>query len=138
VNGIKSQFDDYFAHWRIKLPLEDVADRQRGEIFKAGWTIWYVFGSDERGEFLDFYASHRMSEDSHVRLYADGTSEYLPSIKGLRICADDPQEDKRLEAEYLEENKRVSELLESKGFGLSGGEPLSVAINRVLRTGESQ
>lgn len=29
-------------------------------------------GEDGRGEYLDYYAAHRMTEDAHVRLYADG------------------------------------------------------------------
>jgi len=134
MNGIELQFNDYFAHWEICLPSEDVANRRKGRIFKAGWAIWYLFGSDKRGEFLDFYASHRMTNDRHVRLYADGTSEGLPTITEFRVCSNDPEEDKRLEAEYFAENRRISELLEAKGFGLSGEEPVSVSVNRALQT----
>jgi hypothetical protein len=32
------------------------------------WAIWYLFGEDERDEHLDYYASHRMTDDQHARV----------------------------------------------------------------------
>lgn len=50
-----------------------------------------------------------------------------------RLCSQDPDEDKRLEAKYYAENQRVAKLLEEKGFGIAGDEPGGVKINRALR-----
>ncbi len=116
----------------IQLPEESVERRQRGKIVKPGWAIWYLFGSDEKGEFLDYYSSHRITGDSHVRIYADGHSESLPTIRECRLCSDDPEEDARLDAEYYAENQRVAKILNDKGFGIDGDEPGGVQINRFL------
>jgi len=136
MNEMETRFNDTFRNWGIRLPAEDAADRQRGKIVEAGWAIWYLFGSDERGEYLDYYASHRMTEDEHVRIYADGHTEYLSTIAGMRLASQDPEEDARLKAEYLAENQRTARMLEAKGFGIEGDEPGGVQINRFLHVNE--
>ena len=136
MKKIESKFRADFKYWKIRLPKEDVALRRRGTLSNSGWAIWYLFGSDERGEYLDYYASHRMADDRHVRIYADGGVQDLPSISTFRTASLDPmEEDKRLDAEYQEENARIVQLLEGKGFGITGEEPAGVLINRALRTG---
>jgi hypothetical protein len=132
LGRIKLSFAESFAMWDICLPEEDVVNRRRGKIVKAGWAIWYLFGSDEKGEYLDYYASHRMTNDRHVRIYADGQCEGLPAISEFHLVSQDPQENARLEAEYYAENRRVAAMLEAKGFGLKGDEPGGVEINRFL------
>jgi len=127
------QFSQDFSNWSIRLPQEDVAQRRRGRINAEGWAIWYLFGIDDRGEYLDYYAAHRMTDDRHVRIYSGGEREDLPTIQSFRACSDDPAEDERLDAEFTAENQRVAALLEAKGFGLAGSEPASVAINRIVR-----
>ena len=126
-------FSRDFSHWAIQLPPQDVAQRQRGRINHEGWAIWYLFGADEHGEYLDYYAAHRMTDDRHVRIYASGEREELPTIQSFRPCSDDPVEDQRLADELFVKNQRVAALLESKGFGLDGSEPASVALNRIVR-----
>jgi hypothetical protein len=132
MTNIESGFNERFAHWEIRLPPDDIERRKRGKIVKAGWAIWYLFGSDEKGEYLDYYASHRMTNDWHERIYADGRSENLPTIGDMRPCSKDPEEDAQLEAEYFAENQRVAKMLEEKGFGLAGDEPGGVQVNRYL------
>lgn len=135
MRSIEERFGRTFAHWGIALPTEDVKERRRGKIVGGGWAIWYLFGSDERGGYLDYYASHRMTDDRHVRLREDGSAEPLPTIRTFLIRSGDPEEDARLEAEYLEHNRRVGRMLREKGFGVAGDEPLSVQVNRHLRLG---
>jgi hypothetical protein len=132
MSAIETEFNKRFQHWDIQLPREDVEQRRRGYIAKAGWAIWYLFGSDERGEYLDYYSSHRLTDDTHKRIYADGTTEELPSIASFRIVSHDPVEDAKLEAEYFARNQEVARMLEEKGFGMTGDEPGGVAINRYL------
>lgn len=135
MSEIEGQFRRDFESWSIALPPEDVKERRRGKILAAGWAIWYLFGTDERGEYLDYYASHSMTEDRHVRLREDDTGEELPAVVGMRMVSRDPEEDARLEAEYFEENRRVAKMLEEKGFGVAGEEPALISVNRYLRTG---
>ncbi len=132
MSAIENEFNRRFQHWNIKLPDEAVAHRRRGYIGQAGWAIWYLFDSNDRGEYLDFYASHRMTGDEHTRIYADGTTEDLPYIGSFRLSSSDPEEDARLEAEYFARNQKIAQMLEEKGFGLTGNEPGGVLINRHL------
>ena len=115
-------FNTSFETWSIELPEEAVKKRQRGKIVKSGWSIWYLFGRDEAGDYLDYYASHRMTNDS----------KGLDSYRSMRRVSDDPEEDRRLENEFWEHNERVSRELEPKGFGLEGDEHPSTIINHAL------
>jgi len=127
-------FDGYFSHWDIHLPPSDVAARRRGKIVSGGWAIWYLFGSDKHGEYMDYYASHRMTSDCHTRVYSDGRVKSLPAISEMRLCSQDPKEDKMLEKKFQASNRRVETRLKKKGFGVSGDEPFAVRLNRVLNT----
>ena len=132
MDAAVAKFNAEFAQWRIRLPRRDVAQRRPGRILKAGWAIWYLFGADDRGEYLDYYSAHRMCGDDHTRLYADGGSEDLDVIIQFRRSSFDPVEDARLAAAYFAENQRIAAMLEAKGFGLYGDEPGGVQMNRHL------
>lgn len=54
------------------------------------------------------------------------------ALSSLRVLSKDPVEDARLRAEFYAENQDVSRLLEAKGFGLAGDEPLSIGLQRYL------
>jgi hypothetical protein len=126
-------FNETFAHLGIALPAQAAARRERGKIAERGWAIWYPFGEDEQGAYRDYYASHRMTNDPHERIRADGRLEALPTIAEMRDCSKDPVEDARLEAAFRADNREVAEMLEAKGFGIEGEEPGGVRINRALR-----
>lgn len=137
MQEIENQFNDAFSPWNIRLPPRHIEQRRRGKIIEEGWAIWYLFGSDEKGEYLDYCASHRMTSDRHVRLYANGECVALPAITEFRTVSPDPEEDARLEAEYFGNNRRVARMLGAKGFGVEGDEPGGVQINRFLHVNES-
>lgn len=115
METIAETFANRFAHWNITIPKENLENRENGFIQEAGWLIQYCFGVDN-GEYLDYYAAHRMTEDSHVRIYQDGQVEQLPALYGIRIVKKDPEEDKRLEEEYYRHNREVTRMLARKGF----------------------
>ncbi len=130
MKAIEDIFNGDFSHWDIRLPAEAIKGRYRGKIVKGGWTIWYLFGSDEKGEYLDYYAAHRMTNDRHLRIYADGSCEGLETISEFCFGSKDPEEDARLKAEYFAENQRVLKVLEEKGFGCQGDEHFSAQVQR--------
>lgn len=74
---LTAAFAKYFSHWHIVLPAQDVENRAAGVIRQAGWTIRYHFGSQDEREYVEFFASHRMTNDRLERIYEDGTSETL-------------------------------------------------------------
>jgi len=118
VEKIADAFAEYFEKWGITLPEEEIRERREGTIIQEGWTIKYLFGNDERSEYLDFYATHRMTNDRHVRIRANGVKELLPSLMEFMVYSEDASDEEiRLaEREYQEHNTRVKDLLRNKGF----------------------
>jgi hypothetical protein len=84
MSVLEERFRDHFAPWSISIPPWHVRERRRGKIIEAGWAIWYLLEKDERGEYLDYYASHRMTNDPHIRLREDGSEEHLPTVFTMR------------------------------------------------------
>jgi hypothetical protein len=80
MKSIADGFARRFAYWKITLPQADIDGKRSGHISQAGWLIQYCFGNDETGEYMDYYAAHRMTDDSHVRIYDDGKEKSLPAL----------------------------------------------------------
>jgi hypothetical protein len=116
IGTIERMFNEYFANWDIRLPKEALANRRRGKLQQRGWMIWYLFDEDEQGEYLDFYAAHRMTNDLHERIYEDGSQKLLPALPEWRRCSDDPDEDAQLEADHHAFSDQVADILKAKGF----------------------
>lgn len=118
MDNLAQIFEAYFGQWDIRLPAEAVATRQPGRLAAGGWTIHYLFGRDERGEYLDFYATHRMTNDRHVRIRASGETEMLPAIVDEIVYPPDATDEQRrqIEQEYRRHNIEVSDALRRKGF----------------------
>ena len=135
LDQIESAFNRAFDHWDICLPPEAIASRQAGRIVKSGWTVWYAFGADDGGEYLDYYASHRMTNDRHVRLHADGRVEGLEAVIDMHVVPEDPEEAAQAQADFYARNRAVRRLLDAKGFTLDGVVHPSVAINHYFLTG---
>jgi len=116
MNRIEEAFREEFANWNLEIPPELLASRTPGFIQEAGWLIQFAFGSDSRGEYLDYYDSHRMTDDSHVRLYESGRRQHLSSLASFFVTSSDPIEAKRCEAAYHRRNRRIARQLAAKGF----------------------
>ncbi|MEM2097992.1 MAG: hypothetical protein QXI70_07535 [Methanothrix sp.] len=116
MNRIGEIFAKRFEHWNLRIPEEDLAERRSGFIQDKGWLIQYCFGDDEAGEYMDYYAAHRMTDDEHIRIRADGSVESLPALSSMRLRSEDPEEDRRLEEEYYRYNREVARMLVEKGF----------------------
>lgn len=81
MKKIKTYFDDYFHSLDITLPQGDLSSPDLDkdyEIRKEGWTIQYNFGEQDGKRYMEFYASHRMTNDRHKRVWEDGRVEGLP------------------------------------------------------------
>ncbi len=135
LDRIESAFNSAFDHWDICLPPEAIASRQAGRIVKSGWTVWFAFGAEAGAEYLDYYASHRMTNDRHVRLHADGRVEGLEAINEMYVVPDDPDEAAQVKADFHARNRDVRRMLDEKGFTLDGVVHPSVSLNHYLLTG---
>lgn len=115
---IAKTFAEYFKNWGISLPEDDVQNRHNGVIQKAGWNIHYLFGSDEHGEYLEYYACHRMTNDRHTRIYEDGKVEFLEALHDFIVFTDESSEEEksRIRREHIENNRRITQELKKKGL----------------------
>ena len=109
-----------------------------GRIVERGWTIWYVWGSDEGGDYLDYYASHRMTNDRHVRLHADGRRESLETVQDSYVLPKDPAKAEQASEEFRARNRSVRRMLDEKGFTLDEGVHPSVAVRHYQLTLDDQ
>lgn len=125
---IASLFAKRFAHWDITLPAENLRSLSPGHLEKGGWLIQFCFGNDVDGAYLDYYATHRMTDGSHIRLHENGTRTELESLHGFFVTSEHPGEAARLEEEHLKTNRKIMDALVGKGFSL-------FTINMALRTG---
>jgi hypothetical protein len=48
---------------------------------------------------LDYYAAHRRTDDSHMRIYEDGRKESLPALTSMYLVSDDHVKAKQLKEE---------------------------------------
>ncbi len=121
-------FEARFANWEIALPPGDVRLRRAGFLQVHGWLIQYQFGRSGKTEYLDYYASHHMAGDEHVRLYASGGRRRLATIAWSYFTSDDPVEALKRERAFFRRNRRVARVLIAKGFN-------KATMNDVLATG---
>ncbi len=135
---LRQRFNRAFADWGIELPFEALSPGIVWLVVQRGWTIWTRFdiGGEDGRERLDYYAAHRMTNDRHVRMYADGEQEYLPAMMDHYVV---PQgataaEENEARDEYLAHNQTIEKLLEEKGFVMTDQAHPSAQLNRYLQT----
>ena len=118
MNNIHEVFADYFQHWGSSLLTDALQACQPGEIRSHGWRIQYQFGTNNSGGFLDFYASHQMTNDSHLRIYESGETEDLPAYWDMIVYPANAttKQKKQAEREYQQHHAEVSKELKRKGF----------------------
>ena len=126
LQAIATAFARSFAHWQLTLPERNLDLREPGTIHDRGWLIQYRFGRDADGEYLDYYAAHRMTNDSHVRLHADGRRTRLEAYADCFVVDPDPARADLAREEFEAHNQRVRRALAEKGFG---GETVNMAMH---------
>lgn len=126
LGEIQVEFAKLLGFYGHELPPDDALHRRRGRVggdpdedfadYGRGDVVYYLFGRDERGEYLDYYTENRLAGDSHARIYEDCSVESLDVMPTGRVSASDPVEDAQLEAEYQAEVRRIGAELRAKGF----------------------
>ena len=124
--------------WGIELPVDAMSPGKVWLIVQRGWTIWTRFdiNAEDGREHLDYYAMHRMIDDRHGRLYADGEKEDLPAMAGSYATSPDATkaEQEAVRAKFFADNQAVEKLLEEKGFVMTDQAHGSAQINRFFQT----
>lgn len=128
MDRVAAVFHEQFANWGLELPAAILRKRRSGFIQSQGWLIQYAFGRNRFGEYVDYYASHRMTNDRHVRLYVSGRRQHLAALASMYPTSEDPKKAARAEAAYLRRNRRIARSLVDKGFS-------KFTINMALQSG---
>ena len=135
---LRQRFNRDFARWELELPFDAMSPGVVRLVVQRGWTIWTRFDIDpEDGrEHLDYYAMHRMTNDRHVRLYADGEEESLPAMGWAYGYSEGASETEKevARAKYHAHNQAVEKLLQEKGFAMTDQAHPSAQVNRYLQT----
>lgn len=111
LSRLEESFARHFEHWQIFLPVDDCQHRRAGSIHRKGWTINYQFGHQGEREFIDYFATHRMTNDRLVRIWEDGTTESLGYCQPFYTAGDE-----EARQAYLEHNRRFYQMVEEKGL----------------------
>ena len=135
---IRQQFNRRFAHWDIELPVSALPPGKVWLIVQKGWTIWSRFytDTDDGRNHLDYYAAHRLSDDSHCRMYADGEEESLPAIGCMYAIPKNATEEdvKEARAQHFSRNQEIEKLLEEKGFVMTDQAHSRAILERYMST----
>jgi hypothetical protein len=131
---IAEAFNGNFANFDIRIGAGDVVVGNRREIRERGWWIAFRVLPDDAGlPSLEFYATHRMTNDRHSRIWADGYLEELDAIREFYgYDAKVPGSEDAAKKEYLTHNQMVAEQLRAAGLYPDGD------INAYLRTGGNE
>ena len=135
--AVEEKFSAIFEHWELELPEADVAARSGGFLRQknGSGSVRYVFGRDRKGEYLEFYAFHRIWGDRHARIYASGEVESLDVLFTMHLVdPDDPEVTARNQREMQERNARLLHQLEEAGLLTGGPVPVSFTVNAYLGT----
>ena len=108
---IKQAFDKQFEPWGIVLPEADLKERRKGSINKGGWSINYRFGTEGGLEYIEYFATHRMTNDTLNRIYENGKWEVVGYCQEFYVVGD-PQ----AERDYFAHNSKFYEEVKSKGL----------------------
>lgn len=131
---VAEAFNAYFANFDISIRPEDVAVGSGRTIGERGWRIAYRGDPDDAGlPSMEFYATHRMTNDRHERIWADGHVEHLDAIH--EVYGWDPKVPASKQAakeQYLKHNQAVARQLRERGLYPDGD------INAFLRTGGAE
>jgi hypothetical protein len=136
ATAIEERIAEYFANWDIRLPEGAVELEDPGVIRQSGWAISYVFGNDARGPYLEFYATHRMTDDRRVRIYSSGETQPLEALQTM--YAYDPRipgAQERAAKENRKRNMQIAKELEARGLYPVGNVNAYLATHDVPKAG---
>ena len=108
---LKDLFDSQYQIWGISLPETDFQQRRNGSILKNGWMIKYRFGWDKGIEYLEFFASHRLTNDTLNRIYEDGDNELVGCAREYFRAGD--EKDKHA---LIEHNRQFYDEVKHRGL----------------------
>lgn len=118
------------------LTVQDLLAEENGHHFYKGWHVAWKWGADDEAQHIDILFEHRMAGMGAKRVFSNGSEEHIETPSTMRRVGETPEEDERLELEYLEYNRRTYAALREAGLLPPLGENLmSQEINEYLTSG---
>jgi hypothetical protein len=108
---IKEAFDRQFERWQIQLSPDNIETRRSGSIQQQGWLINYRFGREANRDFLEYFASHRLTNDTLNRIWDDGTAELIGYCQEFFLA-----NNQEAEQAYTEHNRRFYQQVKDSGL----------------------
>jgi hypothetical protein len=113
LGKLQAEFLNQVGDLGFELPEESVAARRRGTLspdgeeefeipYGYGRICQYLFGRDEKGEYVDYYIAHKIWGDEHRRIWESGETEHLETFSVMFSPPEEVQE--------------IGGRLEAKGF----------------------
>jgi hypothetical protein len=127
---VAEAFNGQFGQFGITIDARDVVIGERRTIGTQGWRITYRVDPDDAGSpILELYATHRMTNDRHLLISADGHVDDLEAIQEMyAFDAKIAGSEDAAKAEYYRHNQEVASYLRERGLYPEGD------INAFLRT----
>lgn len=114
---IESRFAAYFANWNLRLPRNAAALEEPGTVADDGWVVRYVFGSHRGEPYLEFYATHRMTDDRRVCIWGSGMTRSLETLRTMFAYRPEiPGDQERAARENRDLNVRITGELDELGL----------------------
>jgi hypothetical protein len=115
--AVKRTFANHYLKWGVLLNDVVIDAKNCPVIHKSAWEIKFVEGKDEKGNYYEFYATHREKHDQHFIIYENGDEvtldaltegfDYNPSLAGNH----DAQKEL-----FFESNRKIYEHLKNVGL----------------------
>lgn len=109
--NVKQVFEQKYAAWNLILPLEQLQVPSLGTISNHGWTIHFRCVIDHGEYCLEYFASHRMTNDTLNRIYTDGREEVIGYCQEFFLSGD-----AQAEQAYFEHNQKFYEDVKQRGL----------------------
>lgn len=106
VETIRRAFEQKYAAWGLRLP-----DQERGALLEQGWTIHFHYGDEGGQPCLEYFASHRMTNDTLNCIHADGHEELLGYCQEFYVA-----DDKQAEQAYYAHNQAFYDMVKRLGL----------------------
>lgn len=113
--SIETVFNWEYEKYGIKLPEGAVEKMQKGKIKENPWNIYFVFGEDNKGKYIQYYATNRFTNDGHMRIYENGETVELPAYWDMIFYGGNTTFEEA-EKKNMEHNEIVLEMLKKDGI----------------------
>lgn len=110
---IDETFRDRYKHWELEICDFKEISEGKFKLSDKGWNIRCIIGD----EYIQFYATHRMTSDTHYRIYTDGTIKKLDAAREAYSWNPEVDGDREIkQQEYFEYNRKIGEMLKELGL----------------------